>query len=207
VWAGSAGLACHLPQAAGLRRAHIEKEPIEFAAGPTLFVVGTRAAASCRQAGILAAAPDVLTMRVSPQALLSSQVESAAIVTGLQSGRNVLVWVDETERCTDDQAALLPRQIAKLIAPCAALFGGLVATGGETARALFDELDFRRLQLLGEVEPGVPFSIAEGWTRPVPVLTKAGGFGTAEALVRCREFLQALQRGSARRQPQLPPVC
>jgi uncharacterized protein YgbK (DUF1537 family) len=206
VWAGSAGLAWHLPQAAGLAATCAQTEPIEFTPGPTLFVVGTRAAASCRQAGILAAAPDVLTLRVSPRALLGCQVDSAAIVAGLQSGRDMLVWVDETERCPAHEAALLPRQIAKLVAPGAALFGGLVATGGETARAIFDELGIRRLRLLGEVEPGLPFSIAEGWTRPVPVLTKAGGFGSPEALVRCREFLQTLQRGSAHHDPR-PPVC
>jgi uncharacterized protein YgbK (DUF1537 family) len=207
VWAGSAGLARHLPHAAGFAATWAETEPIEFASGPTLFVVGTRAGASCQQAGMLAAAPDVLTLRVSPGALFSRQADSAAIAAGLQSGRDVLVWVEERERCAEDEAALLPRHIAKLIAPCAALLGGLVATGGETARALFDELGIRRLRLLGEVEPGLPFSRTDGWTRSLPVLTKAGGFGSAEALVRCREFLRKLRRGSAHQDLQSPPVC
>lgn len=42
-----------------------------------------------------------------------------------------------------------------------------------------------------EVEPGLPFSLAEGAAAGrVPVLTKAGAFGHPQSLVRCREFLR-----------------
>ncbi len=207
LWAGSAGLAWHLPQAAGIAGAGAGAEQRTFADGPTLFVVGTRAAAACRQAGILAEEPGVVTVRVTPSALLTSRADSAAIVEGLRSGHDVLVRVDEAERCPAHQATLLTRALAKTIAPSAALLSGLVATGGETARAIFDELGIRRLRLLGEVEPGLPFALAEGWPRALPVLTKAGGFGSAGTLVRCREFLRKLQRGSAPADVPRSPVC
>lgn len=197
VWAGSGGLAWHLPQGLGIVSAAVEAVHAQFAAGPTLFVVGTLAAATCRQAAVLAREPDVVTVRIRSSELLKAPADAAAIVAGLRAGRDVLVWIDETERCAAEEATLLTRALARAIAPCAGLVGGLVATGGETARALFDELGIRRLRLLGEVEPGLPFSIAEGWSRPVPVLTKAGGFGTETTLVHYRAFLRRLERGSA----------
>jgi uncharacterized protein YgbK (DUF1537 family) len=49
------------------------------------------------------------------------------------------------------------------------------------------------LQILGEVEAGVPYSMTAGWRRPLPVLTKAGGFGKPEALVHCRQFLRGVR--------------
>ena len=178
-----------------------------LAPGPTLFVVGTLAATACQQARVLAGAPDVTTLRVRPGALLASQVDSTAILEGLRTGRDALIWVDEAERCAPPQANGLAPALAKITAPCAALLGGLVVTGGETARAIFDELDIHSLRLLGEVEPGLPLAVAEIGPHPLPVLTKAGGFGSAGTLVHCREFLKGLERDSAAAIAQRSPVC
>lgn len=66
--------------------------------------------------------------------------------------------------------------------------GGLVLTGGETARAVLSRLGVRALRVVGEVETGVPILVAEGsgWV----VVTKAGDFGDRETLVRCRAALR-----------------
>ena len=62
-----------------------------------------------------------------------------------------------------------------------------VLTGGETARTVLQRLRIGEFRLLGEVEPGVPFGVAPGGTL---VCTKAGGFGSADTLVRCVERLK-----------------
>jgi 4-hydroxythreonine-4-phosphate dehydrogenase len=196
VWAGSAGLAWHLPHAAGLVRTSNNVPQMNLASGPTLFVVGSLASPSREQAGILAAMPDVVTVNVSPASLLESQTASMQIAEALQSGRDVLALLDDSERCAGEQAQLLTRGLSHIVAPCAHLIGGLVATGGETARAILDNLGIRRLRLLGEVQPGLPLSAADEWTRNLPVLTKAGAFGSPQTLVRCRELLKKLQRAS-----------
>jgi len=72
--------------------------------------------------------------------------------------------------------------------------GGLLCTGGETARAVLDAAGAAGLRLLGEAEPGVPLGTAVGW-RDRPVVTKAGAFGTERTLVRCRAALRHLLRG------------
>jgi uncharacterized protein YgbK (DUF1537 family) len=50
------------------------------------------------------------------------------------------------------------------------------------------------LRLVKELEPGLPFSITENWTRRLPVITKAGDFGNPQTLVHCRQFLRDLDR-------------
>lgn len=66
---------------------------------------------------------------------------------------------------------------------------GLLVSGGETARALADALGAWHLQLIGEVEPGIPLSLLHVGERRIPLVTKAGGFGDAQTLHRCLAVL------------------
>lgn len=56
------------------------------------------------------------------------------------------------------------------------LVDGLVATGGDTALAAAQALGAQGMHLWGEVEPGVPLGRLAG-PHPLPIVTKAGGFG------------------------------
>lgn len=58
---------------------------------------------------------------------------------------------------------------------------GIVATGGDTANALCNALRAQALEILGEVEAGIPIMrlIGEG---SLPLVTKAGGFGSPAAM-------------------------
>ncbi|MEZ5797608.1 MAG: four-carbon acid sugar kinase family protein [Paracoccaceae bacterium] len=77
-----------------------------------------------------------------------------------------------------------PPQVAKTLAqsliPLARGAGTLVLTGGATAEAALDALGVTVLDLHGDLQPGLPLSSGGGWT----IVTKSGGFGDAEALVR-----------------------
>ena len=193
---GSAGLACQVPQLIG-----IPPDPDtpgwNFVAGPTLFVVGTAASVSLQQARLLEAIPDVATIRVSTTDLHESTSICRQILQDLQSGRDVLLMLNGDEHCSNCDWQSLSQALSELASKCAPHLGALVATGGETARAVLDALGIRRLRLLGEVEAGLPFSVADRWVRPLPVITKAGAFGSLQALVRCRDFLRQLERASA----------
>lgn len=205
VWAGSAGLAAHLPHAAGIVANTRHAHRISLASGPTLFVVGSPTSVARRQASLLFALPDLTTLHLQPASLLGSSVDAKPIAEALQSNRDALLVFEENERCSEGDSNLLTRAVAQLVASVAPLLGALVATGGETARALLDAFGVRRLRLLGEVESGIPISVADAWTRPLPIITKAGGFGSPEALLHCRAFLQALDRSSTHIGPS-PPV-
>jgi uncharacterized protein YgbK (DUF1537 family) len=56
----------------------------------------------------------------------------------------------------------------------------LVLSGGATAQMVLQHLGIRTLELLGEAQPGLPIAKAGGLT----VVTKSGGFGDPETLVR-----------------------
>jgi uncharacterized protein YgbK (DUF1537 family) len=68
---------------------------------------------------------------------------------------------------------------------------GIVATGGDTANALCNALDAKALEILGEVEAGIPVMRLLG-AQSLPLVTKAGGFGSpaaiADALVKVKQY-------------------
>lgn len=62
---------------------------------------------------------------------------------------------------------------------------GVVATGGDGARSVLVALAARGIALVDEVMGGVPLGTLTGGTAAgLPVVTKAGGFGTEDVLVR-----------------------
>jgi len=202
VWAGSAGLAHHLPLAAGIQKVTVSIPDQPLAAGPTLFVVGSRSAASRRQVELLADSPDVVTIAISPQSLID-QSESTALhdhqlelSNALAAGQDVAVLLTANPSVETEDAPLLSAALAQLVTHCAHRVGALVATGGETARAVLEVWGISQLHLVRELEPGLPISLTRNWTRRLPVLTKAGSFGTAQTLLHCGRFLHELNRCS-----------
>jgi uncharacterized protein YgbK (DUF1537 family) len=192
--AGSAGLAFQI--ALKIDAAAVaENRKWCFATGPTLFLVGTTASVSKQQARMLKQIPDVVTFHAGPGTLQTSQGNiQADFVQSLRSGRDVLLVLNESEHCSISERQFLLQHFSDLIRQCEQFLGALVATGGETARTVLDALGIRRLRLLGEIESGLPISVTDSWARSLPVVTKAGAFGSPDALVRCREFLRGLKR-------------
>lgn len=72
-------------------------------------------------------------------------------------------------------------------------FQRFVATGGETARALCDSLRARRWRVAGRVATGVPVLVS--LDRPgLWLVTKPGGFGADDILVKSVKRLESLER-------------
>jgi D-threonate/D-erythronate kinase len=125
----------------------------------------------------------------------------AALERAFSAGVDVLVTLGADEGSDSAQEPLLASALAELLQPFAGRVGALVATGGDTARAILRAWGISALQIMGEVEPGLPYSMAAEWRRPLPVLTKAGAFGKPESLLHCREFLRVLGRADAMQTP------
>jgi len=96
--------------------------------------------------------------------------------------------------------------LADIVAPRLARCAGLVVTGGETARHLLARAGLAGIRIAGEVEVGVPWGWGLGLApgaigltegagnsggRGLAIVTKAGAFGDARTLVRCRRALRA----------------
>ena len=69
--------------------------------------------------------------------------------------------------------------------------GALLLSGGDTASAICRAAETRRIDLYGELLPGIPWGILRcGRLDGIPVVTKSGGFGAPDALIRVAEFFQ-----------------
>jgi 4-hydroxythreonine-4-phosphate dehydrogenase len=199
LWVGSAGLAYQLPRAAGLD-ARLTAAPIKLPhiRGPHLFVIGSLSRNSLEQVRVLASLSNTVRICVSPEILLAGeqhsnwQTHAHELERAIRSGHDA-VLTPNPEPCIDlAQRPLIAAALARMASAVSTEIGALVASGGETARAVFDSLGITRLRLLGELEKGIPVSLTESWTRPLPVITKAGDFGGANSLLKCSQFLHSV---------------
>ena len=216
VWAGSAGLAAQLPQALGIGREPRQPTlPSLSAQGPMLFVIGSPSQASREQILRLAADREIECEMV-PLSALRQGVHSAAwaeqtsrLDRAFSTGRDIVLTLDMGGRCGVDghsdangqssaqEDATLSPALAALVSPYATLCSGFVLTGGETARSVLDALGVTTLRLVGAVEPGIPLSLATVVTPAghlcLPVVTKAGAFGSPHSLLRCHDAIRTLR--------------
>jgi uncharacterized protein YgbK (DUF1537 family) len=202
-WVGSAGLAAHLPQAAGLsgrsgRSGHSQAPALQVA-GAIVAVVGSLSAVSRQQAEQLEAQSNMVVLVPPPEVLRAGpadarwQILQGAIAAAIDSGKDLMIRTGLEAHNDLSQGHVLCASLQQLLAPSAEKIGALIATGGETARALLPAFGASALQLVSEIEPGVPLSIAIG-RRALPVVTKAGAFGSPEALLRCYSALAKARR-------------
>jgi len=192
-WVGSAGLARHLPHAFGLT----DSTAVAITARtPVLTVVGSMSRHSQVQADRLAQASQPHCMTLPPKTLLdpNSAVERDTLLTQLNRqltlGHDVLVRLDQAQR-DPTQAALLSNALAEWLAPALANAGSLIATGGETARAILVAAGITHMTLRGELTTGVVLSEARLHERTLNVVTKAGGFGEPDTLLAAWQHVHA----------------
>lgn len=123
----------------------------------------------------------------------ATPVETAA--AALQDGRRVVLTCAADGGIAPDTAAAVAHaeQIAGSVraivtrAPSA----GLVLTGGATALAVAAALGATELRLHREVAEGLPLAELVAGDRRIPTVTKSGGFGDRDSLVRAAEALEA----------------
>lgn len=198
--AGSAGLARALA-------AHVERRAIETGhepaiaprIGPVMTVVGSFSTASAAQVRQIEESGDAQVIRLDSGQWLEEQHATLrrntldAARESLRSGRNLLFAIGG--EVAQPFSRSLVQAMARVTAPLLQDAAACVLTGGDTARAMFNELGVNRLDVSGEFEPGISMASAASDALPAFVL-KAGGFGDALALQRIiRHF------GRQRRQP------
>jgi len=78
---------------------------------------------------------------------------------------------------------------------CELANGGFILSGGDTAHLICKALEVKGIKLEREVTAGLPWGrIQGGPATGLPVVTKAGGFGSKEALVAAVDFLSVCGR-------------
>lgn len=190
-WVGSGGLARELAALPDLfateADTHITR-PFDGTQGPILALVGSLSAISERQCALLGAEAGVREMIVPPAVLRDGARHPEWTAWHERIGRTVRDREDAIVRIGRDDAfdpaegALLSNALAALVAPHFDQLGGLIATGGETARAMLAAARVGSLELLREVEAGVALGRPANGAGPA-IVTKAGAFGSEHALL------------------------
>lgn len=209
-WVGSGGLARELAtiDAPRLDASNADDEG-GSAPGPILVLVGSLSAVGERQCAVLRERVGLAELVVPPQVLRAGAAHDqwaqwgaligatlgATLGGGMETPdvqTDLLLRIGRDDAFDPAEGAHLSAMLAALVAPYFARLGGLIATGGETARAMLDAAGIGSLRLIAEIEAGVAVArphtdrqtqtqTQHGTHRPA-VVTKAGAFGTDEAL-------------------------
>ncbi|WP_337997541.1 four-carbon acid sugar kinase family protein [Oleispirillum naphthae] len=212
LWAGSAGLAAQLPAAWGIPARPPAPPALPRAARPPLLAVGSVNPVSVAQTDHAIETTGATPAILSPEALLEEGGRDAEIARGIlllrdlaRGGAEILILTTAHGRADVERTVALAgrlglsrgeagRRIAEGLAAVArrllddGLTDRLVTTGGDTARAIMDATGIAAMSVAGSIEPGIPLMRAHG-TPERHIITKAGGFGAPDALLRAIAFL------------------
>lgn len=173
--------------------------PSSQLSGPALVVVGTRNQVAANQ---LLKARDELGLpilnlaveRLSQEDVLSGKVESILAEADrlLDQGKGVALsstFSQYIPALRHTIPALMAEVVARILTT--RKFAGLFLSGGDIAVEVCRRLSISAIRVHGEVEPGVPAGeLTGGQGQGMRVVTKAGGFGTEEALVKSVAYLE-----------------
>jgi D-threonate/D-erythronate kinase len=199
-WVGSGGLSRELAALPDLLAETDTAAPAsnanQAAQGPVLALVGSLSAISDRQCALLRAEAGVTEMTVPPAVLRDGMRHPEWHAWHERIGACVLAGADAIVRIGRDEAfdpaegARLSGALAALVAPHFDKLGGLIATGGETARAMLAAAGIGSLELECEIEAGVALGRPARGGGPA-IVTKAGAFGTEHALLGAYRHIRA----------------
>jgi uncharacterized protein YgbK (DUF1537 family) len=214
VWVGSTGLAEFVPLAFGVASASDgfnQDHPID--PRPALALVGSASETTREQLHYTQTKNGLKIIHLDPAKMIRN--DSTVLEEANSNLRTAIDWGHDAAlviRASRDEIAatqrlgtklnLSPAQVAQRIVEGLAQVGsrlvregrisGIVATGGDTANALCNALAAQALEILGEVEAGIPIMRVLG-EQSLPLVTKAGGFGSpaamGDALVKVKQYV------------------
>ena len=216
VWVGSTGMAEFVPLAFGVSVTSAKDGPESLLdPRPALALVGSASETTRAQLQYAQTNYRLKIIQVEAGRLIQNgksaadELEQAAsnLRDALSSGHDAALVVNASR---DDIAATqalgaslnlsqaqVAQKIVESLAQVASKFvaegriSGIAATGGDTANALCQALGAQALQILGEVEAGIPIMRLLG-KQPLTLVTKAGGFGSstaiADALIKVKQY-------------------
>jgi D-threonate/D-erythronate kinase len=208
VWAGSGGLIDYLPEALKLD-SEVGQQREEISVRQTLIVSGSLSQVTKSQLESLQRAEQSYFIEVNPVDLVNDSLDIDSLLREAGSAgeeSQFILYVDSSEenRMLAKEAGaannLTANQVSERIATglgkAARIFlekadkiDGLILTGGDTAKAVCQELGVSEMELLSEVEPGLPFGRIKSGARNYWAVTKAGGFGKEDSLMNAVNYM------------------
>jgi len=188
---GSAGLAGGWLHTLGLARPATEPFHWPPRTGPVLVVAGSRHPATVRQLRQAQEQREMQWLRIAPGEgeahLYWGQARQM-----LAEGHPVALTTAFSPYRPGEEATVAAHLAHAAAGVCARIgILGLILTGGDTAEAVCMALGMAGLEVVGEVQSGIPAANGRGGQGDgLRIVTKAGGFGDDSALVQAIDFIR-----------------
>ena len=218
LWVGSTGLSRYVPRAVGLTP-HPTPRPVTVAGGCVLVVAGSASKTTRAQLDACAETSDFVEVRIDSRAiaegggpeeeelgrvrrlLWAAAGRSGAVALTLTAGRAEIAKTKALAAKRGLAAGEIETYLARTLGLLTAelLNGGtrvkgLVLTGGTTAKMIGSQVPADAIEILEEIEPGIPLGHMSG-RDALLVVTKAGGFGGPGAILESVERIAGYGRG------------
>lgn len=197
---GSTGLAQYLAEAWKLESS-VAKDKVEnFGTEKSVVIVsGSISPVTGKQIKKVLLNPNVSGICLCQPTLLSAKIKDYISVANdiIDQKKDIVLYLDSSDEtrevsnkmATDngwsvsDMASKIVDALGSIIEIITAKdkVGGLILTGGDTAKAVCERLGIISLTLFNEVEPGIPIGKTVNG-KPMYIVTKSGAFGSPEAL-------------------------
>jgi uncharacterized protein YgbK (DUF1537 family) len=213
LWVGSAGLANHLPKALSLptQSNYLGQPPPSKK--PILLVAGSISNVTRQQVGAYNLESEVISVELNTVEAISSEEGlryeilrcGAQLLDALTFGFDASLYASSTPEqvmLTKElgsrkglNATAVSNHIADILGEISSWviqgieLQGVILTGGNTAKAVCRYLGFSSIQLIKEVEPGIPLGVLTSETT-VWVVMKAGAFGNENSLSNAKKVLK-----------------
>ena len=166
-----------------------------------ITIVGSMSAIAREQMQHLAQQSDVRLHEIAPSLLRANAQRDASdllqtVLEEMAQGHDIVISIGNDAHLNPAEGPQLAARLAQLLHQPLSQAAGLVVTGGETARAVLQELDIHTLHVHSESEPGVVLSVSES-RHPQWIATKAGAFGNAQSLHRASEAIHSWMAGTS----------
>lgn len=200
---GGSGIAMGLPanfRAAGLLPQRADPTALPAVTGPAAALAGSCSRATLAQ--LDAASARVPVLRLDALATPDAKALAAQALAWAKQKLGAAPIVIAASAPADQVAALqekLGRDAAGALVECAmaciaeglytAGVRRLVVAGGETSGAVVGRLGVTSLRIGAEIDPGVPWTYAEGASAPMLLALKSGNFGAHDFLTKAFEVV------------------
>jgi uncharacterized protein YgbK (DUF1537 family) len=164
---------------------------------PILIVIGSKSPVSRAQCEQVTDKGEVDVLRAEISALEPGDgTIVGAVIRALANRRDLVITTELPKPISEARStsgAVLMRNLGSMLSPFLDQFSALILTGGETGRGVLTQSGIGRLSMLDEVEPGV--TLSESLSKPqIPIIMKAGAFGTPATLLNALNFLRSHKR-------------
>ncbi len=201
---GGSGVALGLPEnfrAAGLLPSRADPGALPDAAGHAAVLAGSCSRATLGQIAIargqiptleldLLATPDAAALAAQARAWLNEKLGATPVLIAASAPPDKVAALQQ--RLGREQAGVLVEHALADIAQALVARGvrRLVVAGGETAGAVVTRLGVRSLRIGAEIDPGVPWTFAEGSGPALLLALKSGNFGAPDFFLKSFAMLE-----------------